>query len=150
MRGRNGERDGQARLRERTTELLSLASGGRVVSLRVELPDRPVLSLADGGELPLGPDRDARVLADLCAVLAAGELAAGPDRWPLVVGGLEAWPPGAGREVVRDLLAEVAGRTQVLVLASGTADGPAARTPGRHRLTAKPARDIHLAVTPSE
>mgnify|MGYP003286707808 CR=1 FL=1 len=27
---------------ERTTELLSLASGGRVVSLRVELPDRPV------------------------------------------------------------------------------------------------------------
>jgi hypothetical protein len=131
-----------ADLRVRTGELLSLASGGRVVGVRVELPDRPVLSLAGGGELALGADRDARVLADLCAVLAAGELAAGPAGWPLVVGGLEAWPAGAGRQVVRDLLSEVAGRTQVLVV------GAAADDANGSAPTDRPG--IRVAVTPSE
>jgi hypothetical protein len=131
-----------AELRVRTGELLSLASGGRVVGVRVELPDRPVLSLAGGGELALGADRDARVLADLCAVLAVGELAAAPARWPLVVGGLEAWPAGAGREVVRDLLTEVARRTQVLVVGAPADAANGAGATGRP--------GIRVAVTPSE
>jgi hypothetical protein len=116
--GSAGRSSDPARLRERTIELLSLASGGLVVGLRIELPDRPVLRLADGGELPLGHERDARVLADLCAVLATGEQAGGPDGWPIVVTGVEAWPDGPGQQVVRDLLDHVATRTQVLVLRS--------------------------------